>query len=101
MLSAASAQCIIGHIIYNVEQTQYASQEEHSQTQHHIPYIQQRIQAMTVVSQPANHRCHAIGDVNLVDQEVRTVEECCNGTTQQNGTQNTIDDQAPLESLHS
>ena len=88
--AAAFHQIILIDIINKIKRSQDTCQEEHSQPQHHIPRIKQRIQTMPAVSPLADNRHCRICDIPFIDIEVRPREERGHCPTQQYRTYHSV-----------
>ena len=88
--AAASHQVVLIDVINKIERPQDARQEEHSQPEHHIPRIEQRIQPVSCIGPLTDDRHHRICHIPFIDVKFGPREERGHCPTQQYRTYHSV-----------
>ncbi len=102
LASGAGKDGLVAHIIYYIERTENASQEEDGKTEDEIPGVEQCVEAVGGVCPAADDRregrtCRLTNQEVLADNEVTAIEEGSHGTTQQKRADDAVENEEALK----
>ena len=97
LLAGTLADDFVVHIINIIEGAEDAGEEHHCQSEDDIPNVEQRIEAVASVCPLADDGLKFVGNVFFLNEEIRAIEESGNGSSQEERSQNAIDNEDRLE----